>query len=77
MKRWLRHHCGVITSFLKMYPEINGLKSSVTPEIKSLLCYTLLLVIRIINTTNPGIFWMDTGTKAQQAKQDPTQIYGN
>lgn len=56
MKRWLRHHCGVITSFLKMYPEINGLKSSVTPEIKSLLFYTLLLVIRTINTTNPGIF---------------------
>lgn len=77
MKKWLRHHCEIITSFLKMYSEINEIKSSVTPEIKSLVHYTLLSVIRTINITNPGIFGMDTGTRAKQAEQDPNQIYGN
>lgn len=70
MKRWLRLHCGIITSFLEKYPEINGIKSSATPEIKSLVHYTLP-VIRVINISNPGIFWMDTSTRAKQSKQDP------
>lgn len=56
---------------------MNGINPSVTLEIKSLLHYTLLLVNKIITGIKPGIFWIDTCSRAQQAKQNPNKIYGN